>query len=544
VVDVQVDASPLPATRRAARSRLSSSQSATDRPTTRVPRFDGWAESLTPHGAAVATPPTRTDGSKSWFDAPGPDEDMIGWHVDLLAAPTPGPPAAPARATPATPAAPAARPTRGVRAAAGSDGVAVLPSPADLVAPAAPKVATPVTDLVTPPQVPTRSEPPALPGRPARHRRRTGRRAHEPVRIAALASVLGVIAAGAGTLVMGKTIALTVDGEERMLHTFADDVAGALTAAGLDTSGRDRVSPAPTTELADGDVIIVSRSRELTLVEAGVQRRVWTTSSSLDQALVDLGINAAPGQMSLDPGTEIPVNGLLVALDVPRVVAFTDGSSGLQKLTTTAGTVGALLAERGVALGPDDVSLPAVDTALTDDMIVQVVRNGVGEVVEVRQTRPPEQVIEDPSLPRGERKIVEPGRPGEQTVMVRVYAQNGREVRREQVGALSSRAPQPRVVKVGTGDAPAVPEVVDGGVWDRLARCEATGNWSTNTGNGYYGGLQFDLSTWRAYGGQRYASRPDLASREEQIAVAEKVRADRGGFSAWPACSRKLGLPR
>ena len=88
------------------------------------------------------------------------------------------------------------------------------------------------------------------------------------------------------------------------------------------------------------------------------------------------------------------------------------------------------------------------------------------------------------------------------------------------------------------------PPVANGAVWDKLAKCEATGNWAINTGNGYYGGLQFDAGTWKAYGGSEYAPLPHQASRDEQIAVASKVRDDRGGYGAWPACSRKLGLPR
>jgi resuscitation-promoting factor RpfA len=77
-------------------------------------------------------------------------------------------------------------------------------------------------------------------------------------------------------------------------------------------------------------------------------------------------------------------------------------------------------------------------------------------------------------------------------------------------------------------------------VWDRLARCESSGNWASNTGNGYYGGLQFWQLTWRAFGGLRFAPRADLASRGEQIAVATKVvRAQ--GWGAWPVCARRLG---
>ncbi|MEU6660724.1 transglycosylase family protein [Streptomyces sp. NPDC046821] len=71
--------------------------------------------------------------------------------------------------------------------------------------------------------------------------------------------------------------------------------------------------------------------------------------------------------------------------------------------------------------------------------------------------------------------------------------------------------------------------------WDAVAQCESGGNWSINTGNGYYGGVQFSASTWAAYGGTAYASRADLASKSQQIAVAEKVLASQGK-GAWPTC--------
>ncbi|HET7686139.1 MAG TPA: transglycosylase family protein [Candidatus Limnocylindria bacterium] len=79
-------------------------------------------------------------------------------------------------------------------------------------------------------------------------------------------------------------------------------------------------------------------------------------------------------------------------------------------------------------------------------------------------------------------------------------------------------------------------------VWDALAQCEASGNWAANTGNGYYGGLQFSYSTWHAYGGGEFAEYPHQATREEQITVAERLRAARG-YQPWPACRLKLGLP-
>src|SRR3954462_8019899 len=77
--------------------------------------------------------------------------------------------------------------------------------------------------------------------------------------------------------------------------------------------------------------------------------------------------------------------------------------------------------------------------------------------------------------------------------------------------------------------------------WDGVAKCESGGNWSINTGNGYYGGLQFSQSTWNAYGGRSYAPRADLPTRGQQIAVAERVLAAQGP-GAWPVCGRGLSV--
>ncbi|MFZ1361171.1 MAG: transglycosylase family protein [Candidatus Saccharimonadales bacterium] len=88
---------------------------------------------------------------------------------------------------------------------------------------------------------------------------------------------------------------------------------------------------------------------------------------------------------------------------------------------------------------------------------------------------------------------------------------------------------------------PAPAPAVGGGVWDRLAQCEAGGNWAINTGNGYSGGLQFAPGTWTGNGGGVYAPTAGQASREQQIAIAEKLVA-KSGYNSWPACADKLGL--
>jgi hypothetical protein len=107
-----------------------------------------------------------------------------------------------------------------------------------------------------------------------------------------------------------------------------------------------------------------------------------------------------------------------------------------------------------------------------------------------------------------------------------------------------SGSTDPAVASTPAAPVPADPAPANADTRDRLAQCESGGNWAINSGNGYYGGVQFDAATWKAYGGDQYAPSAAEALRDQQIAVAEKVRADRRGFSAWPACSKKLGLPQ
>jgi uncharacterized protein YabE (DUF348 family) len=390
------------------------------------------------------------------------------------------------------------------------------------------------------------SAPDVVPRRSRRDRRvaEETRQRRSLLRAIVVAVVLAIIGGSASALVADKTITVTVDGQNRTVHTFAADVGSALAAAGIEVTPQDRVEPAPTNPVVDGDEVIFTHSRTLTLVEGASQRDLPIPATTVEEAMQLLDLDAAPIQMSAPPSTPIPLGGFRLELRVPRTVSFTDGTGAPSQVTTMSGTVAGLLVEQGIQLGPDDVSVPSADTPLTEGLDVHIVRNGEGEVVEVRPIAPPEQVIEDPELPRGKRVVVEKGAPGEQTAIMRVYVQNGQEVRREQVRAGSMTQPQPRVVRLGTNDSLRAPLVADGSIWDRLAQCEATGNWGINSGNGYYGGLQFDAGTWRAYGGTDYAPLPHQASREEQIAVASRVRDDRGGYGAWPACSRRLGLPR
>ncbi|MFT4147565.1 MAG: transglycosylase family protein [Micrococcaceae bacterium] len=92
-----------------------------------------------------------------------------------------------------------------------------------------------------------------------------------------------------------------------------------------------------------------------------------------------------------------------------------------------------------------------------------------------------------------------------------------------------------------SSDSSSAPVTESGSVWDTLAQCESSGDWSINTGNGFYGGLQFTAETWSEFGGEKYAASAEQATRDEQIDIAKKVQAAQG-WNAWPACSAKLAL--
>jgi hypothetical protein len=99
------------------------------------------------------------------------------------------------------------------------------------------------------------------------------------------------------------------------------------------------------------------------------------------------------------------------------------------------------------------------------------------------------------------------------------------------------------VVAAGLTATGGVAASADDSVWNKVAQCESSGNWSINTGNGYYGGLQFSKSTWKAFGGTKYASTANKATKAEQIAIAKRTLYAQGP-GAWPTCGKKAGLTK
>lgn len=255
---------------------------------------------------------------------------------------------------------------------------------------------------------------------------------------------------------MDKTITITVDDEQRRIHTFASSVAEALESAGLRADDQDTLAPTASTPVEDGSRIVLQRGRPLALTVDGTQHKIWTTALTVENALKQLGIPARDIELSADPSRRIPLEGMALVIRIAKPVTLFDP-------TTLA-----------------DSDLPARETFSTGEH---------EEQSEKRLVRPPVKKVKD----------------------------------RIRAGLKGFAA---------TGAT----------IWDQLARCESGGNWAADSGNGYYGGLQFDKATWSANGGNEFAPYPHQASREQQIAVAQRVHGARGSYRAWPTCSAHLGL--
>jgi uncharacterized protein YabE (DUF348 family) len=359
---------------------------------------------------------------------------------------------------------------------------------------------------------------------------------------AVLSVMISVAGGGAAALAMNKSITVDVDGHQQTVHSFGGTVGEVLEDAGLSVGAHDSLSPSPQAEVGDGGVIKLERGRQLKMIVDGAEHTSWVRATHLGDALGQLGMTAMdkPGTwMSMPKDGELPLQGATVEIKTLKNITLYDGANAPKQVKTTAVTTKEFLGEYKLTLGPEDQAEGGLDVKLTDGAEVHISRTGVSTVVQKESIDPPEQRVDDPDLAKGKTQVEDPGTPGEKMVTYKVTQKNGKEVSRESISEQVITQPKPKIVHVGTKQAPT-PEIGDGSAWDRIAQCESGGNWAINTGNGYYGGLQFDKQTWNAYGGDEYAALPNQATREQQIAVAEKVKAGRGGsYSAWPVCGKK-----
>lgn len=358
-------------------------------------------------------------------------------------------------------------------------------------------------------------------------------------------TVAGAAIVGSATAAVAaqKDITVDVNGEAKTISTFSGDVDKALQAAGVEVTDADLVYPAPGQKLANGDTLTVRTAKPVAVVVDGVAQELTSTAATVGDLLDEAGMaaNAATDIDRDEPVTE----GLNVDVTTPKIVSINDGGA-VTYTSAAAKTVGDLLTERGITFDSNDRLNVPLDAQVTPNMQINLDRVEIVKDREIVDVKAPAKYIDDPEMEEGTEEVREEGVLGEKQVIRHTVLVNGQPEDTFVASAHETREAKPAVIVRGTKKAEgntgaAAPAVANGSVWDSIAQCESGGDWSINTGNGYHGGLQFNPGTWAAYGGTAYAPTADQATREQQIAIAEKTQAAQG-WGAWPACTAKLGL--
>ncbi len=354
----------------------------------------------------------------------------------------------------------------------------------------------------------------------------------------AAVAVLAVAGTTVGYAALSTSVTLTLDGKDQQVRTMGDTVGEVLEAEDIEIDEHDIVGPGLDEPVEDGDKISVRFGREVDLTVDGHTTTHWVNSTEVTAALAEIGRSFGRAEVSTSRGMTIGRDGAEIEVVTPKELTLRLAGKKPVVRELTALTVKDALEEMHVDLDKYDRTKPRRDVELEDgDRIVYT-------DVEVRQKRVKREVMDagtieqdDDSMTEGVTEVIRDGREGMRNVLYKIFYVNGKIDVRKVLKQKVLREPVPAIVKVGTASAYATGNTV----WDALAQCESGGNWAINTGNGYYGGLQFNLGTWQSYGG---TGLPSNASRETQIAIATKLRDASGGYGAWPGCASSLGLPR
>lgn len=352
------------------------------------------------------------------------------------------------------------------------------------------------------------------------------------------AIALGIALAAGGTTTataLHKDVRLTVDGQVRTGGAFAVTVADVLNANGINLGPNDLVSPSLDTNVSDGQNVTVNYAKPLILTVDGKRESFLTVAGTLDQALRAKSIPELDHAWTSVPLTaELPRTGIEVQVSTSKQVSLAVAGGQPEKLTTTANTVADLLAQHGLSADSDDIISPSPQTLLTEDAKVRLDRV---EIITKTVTENVDYAVnkqKNSTLWAGESKTLVAGKDGRAIRTYQIVKVNGHVDKKVVVKELVLVPPSPSTIEVGTKtSANGVGiNLAHASMWDRIAKCESGGNWRINTGNGYYGGLQFNLASWRANGGRDFAGYPHLATREQQITVANRYYA-KAGTGPW-----------
>ncbi len=340
-----------------------------------------------------------------------------------------------------------------------------------------------------------------------------------------------------------KTITLNVDGKVSSVQTFGGTVGQVVKSANIELKPADRVSPPIDASVHNGTVINVNQAKEVKVSLDGAEKTVSTTAQDVAGLVTELGV-ASTSSLSVPKDAQLALAGSFVSISTPKSVSIVaDGK--VNTTTTTAATVGDVLESAGLTIGANDRTSQPANAHVVNNMVIKVSRVDNGQTAKTTEDVPFETVTtENAEMLKGEKEVTQAGAAGKLEKTFKLVLVDGREASRTLVSEAVAVQPVAEKVTVGTKAKPvaqaaaapaagsntgaAAPAMMNEAMWDKIAQCESTGNWSINSGNGYYGGLQFDIQTWIGAGGGAYAPNASLATKAQQIDIANRVYAQRG----------------
>lgn len=362
---------------------------------------------------------------------------------------------------------------------------------------------------------------------------------------AALVAVVSVgrVVADDGTVNdMQRMVTIYDGGVEQTIITRASTVKQALSQARIVVDPVDIVEPALNEELvADHYNVNIYRARPVIVEDGSTRVRTVTAAQSptkiADAARVTLYPEDETQLKRVDDVVSDGGAGLKMTIDRATPLNFVLYGKRLPETRTQAATVGEMLKEKNVKLGPNDGTSVGVEAGIVAGMTIEVWRNGVQTVTQEEDIPMPTEQVKDQDREVGFKEVRTVGKPGKKQVTYEIDVRNGKEIGRKVIQEVETLAPVKQVEVIGAKMA----NTFGGSFAEALARlrsCESGGAYDRNSGNGYYGAYQYDISTWANWGG---FSRPDLAPPSVQDEKAWETY-KRRGWQPWPSCKVKMGL--
>lgn len=335
-----------------------------------------------------------------------------------------------------------------------------------------------------------------------------------------------------------RLITVHDSGKDRGILTKATTLRKAFESAKIHIDPNDLVEPGLDETLVAGNYEVnIYRARPVTIIDGSVRVKVMSPYQTPQQIAEHAGVTMHDeDEATMSLAGDMVSGGAGVKLAIDRATEFTFIIYGKKTTAyTQESTVADMLKKKNITLGANDILSVDASAPIKAGMTVELWRNGVQTITEEQDVAFETEKIQDADREVGFKEVKTPGEKGKKTVTYEVEMKNGQELKRKEIQVIVTQEPKKQVEIVGT----KMTNTFSGdfaGALARLRSCE--GSYTSNTGNGYYGAYQYDISTWANYQGYANASLAPPAVQDQKAWETYQRR----GWQPWPSCSRSQGL--